>query len=112
MMVVRLVALAQFVQGGAESLRQLLCRPLAPVVEEYYYRPGTGHVVMDRHHVQPMGPQRFEDRSYFLLQHSDITGDGRLRVRSYKSCPRIQSHAGVNCCAHLLDLQIIPSDGE
>src|SRR5215210_4500446 len=55
--------------GSMNTLRQLLRRTGTVVVQEDNRRIGTGHVVVNRDHVNSVGAERLQDGGHFPGEH-------------------------------------------
>src|SRR5213593_4864086 len=46
------------------------------------------------------------------LEHRHVSRHSSILIVADKGCPRVESHAGVDCRAHLLQLQVVASDSD
>jgi len=100
------VSLTQVVQCGSEASSQLLCRARSPVMQEIDCRLRSGHVVMDRYHVQAIRAKCFEHRSDLLCSHGNIASNLSVCIAAVEGSPGIQAHARIDRGAHFFELQI------
>jgi porphobilinogen synthase len=99
--------LTQLVQRGFEPAGKLVGRTGPPIMEEIEHRLTISHVVVHRHHVQPVRPQRFQHRGDLRRKHRYVTGDLRVSVTAKKRRPGVQPHSSIDRRAHLPHLHIV-----
>src|SRR5207249_10575985 len=58
----------------------------------------------------PARTQRFEHRRHLSIEHRDVAGDDGVRVVAVERGPGIESHAGVDRRAHLLERNVWTAD--
>ena len=80
---------SELVQDSFEAGRQLRCRSLSPVMQEYDFGLGADHVIVDRNHIDAMAPQRFQYRCDFLRKHGHISSHRSLIVCSNECRPGV-----------------------
>ena len=104
---VRRCALSEFVQSRLKSVRKLLSRSRAPVVEKVDRWLSAGHVIVDCHHVQPVRTESLQNRSHLLRQHRDVPRYLGVGVRAEKRRPCVQAHACVDRRTHFFQVDIV-----
>src|SRR5229473_5122491 len=81
-------------------------------MQEDHHWPVSGHVVVNRDHVQTVLPQGFQNRRNFVFEHRDIARNRRVLLRTHERRPRIEPHARVDHGAVLLHAQVVSSHGD
>lgn len=79
-----LLSLAEQVDGCANTAREARGRTGAVIVQKDHRRGHARHVVVNRHDVEAVGPQRFQHRCDLRLEHRDVARDQGVRIRPDK----------------------------
>src|SRR5713226_4506574 len=65
--------LDQLIESSLESAREFFSRTSAPVMQEDDNGPVSRHVVVNRHHIETVLAECFQNRRHFALEHRDVT---------------------------------------
>lgn len=69
----------------------------------------TDHVLVDGHHFQVVASQRLQHKRDFIFEHRYVPRHSCPLIRTHKSRPRIQAHAGVDRRPHFFEAKVVAS---